>query len=54
MALLEADVNFRVVREFVGKVRERAQGAGDAVEDAGAFALVYSGGYRKGAQGFVV
>ncbi len=28
VALLEADVNFRVVREFVNSVRERAQGAG--------------------------
>ncbi len=27
MALLEADVNFRVVKEFVGRVRERAIGA---------------------------
>jgi signal recognition particle subunit SRP54 len=27
MALLEADVNFKVVKEFVGKVRERAVGA---------------------------
>ena len=27
VALLEADVNFRVVREFIGKVRERAAGA---------------------------
>ena len=27
VALLEADVNFRVVREFVSKVRERASGA---------------------------
>ena len=27
LALLEADVNFQVVREFVAKVRERAQGA---------------------------
>src|SRR5262249_9421431 len=27
VALLEADVNFRVVREFVNAVRERAQGA---------------------------
>src|SRR5262245_33218192 len=27
MALLEADVNFRVVRNFVSKVRERAVGA---------------------------
>ncbi len=26
VALLEADVNFRVVREFIGKVRERAAG----------------------------
>ena len=28
LALLEADVNFKVVREFVGKVRERAVGEG--------------------------
>jgi len=27
MALLEADVNFRVVKEFVGRVKERATGA---------------------------
>ncbi len=27
LALLEADVNFRVVKEFIGKVRERALGA---------------------------
>src|SRR3990170_7478500 len=27
IALLEADVNFRVVREFIGHVRERALGA---------------------------
>ena len=27
MALLEADVNFKVVREFIGRVRERAVGA---------------------------
>ena len=27
LALLEADVNFGVVRDFVGKVRERAMGA---------------------------
>jgi signal recognition particle subunit SRP54 len=27
VALLEADVNFRVVREFIGKIRERALGA---------------------------
>src|SRR5512143_2156638 len=27
LALLEADVNFRVVKEFVAKVRERAIGA---------------------------
>jgi signal recognition particle subunit SRP54 len=27
VALLEADVNFRVVRDFIGKVRERAAGA---------------------------
>src|ERR1041384_7169226 len=27
VALLEADVNFKVVREFVAAVRERAQGA---------------------------
>src|SRR5947209_906925 len=27
LALLEADVNFKVVKEFVGKVRERAVGA---------------------------
>src|SRR5947209_20435419 len=27
VALLEADVNFRVVRDFVNAVRERAQGA---------------------------
>ena len=28
LALLEADVNFKVVREFVAKVRERAVGEG--------------------------
>jgi len=28
IALLEADVNFKVVREFIGSVRERALGAG--------------------------
>jgi signal recognition particle subunit SRP54 len=28
IALLEADVNFKVVREFIGSVRERAVGAG--------------------------
>src|SRR3972149_9730762 len=28
IALLEADVNFKVVREFIGPVRERALGAG--------------------------
>src|ERR671937_2544448 len=27
LALLEADVNFKVVRDFVGRVRERAVGA---------------------------
>ncbi len=27
LALLEADVNFRVVRTFVGRIRERAVGA---------------------------
>ena len=27
MALLEADVNFKVVKDFVGKVKERAMGA---------------------------
>ncbi|MBM3189996.1 MAG: signal recognition particle protein, partial [Chloroflexi bacterium] len=27
LALLEADVNFRVVKEFLGRVRERAVGA---------------------------
>ena len=27
VALLEADVNFRVVRDFIGAVRERASGA---------------------------
>src|SRR5213592_3100220 len=27
LALLEADVNFEVVKDFVGRVRERAQGA---------------------------
>ena len=27
LALLEADVNFEVVKEFVGRVRERALGA---------------------------
>ena len=27
MALLEADVNFKVVKEFVGKVTERAVGS---------------------------
>ncbi len=27
LALLEADVNFKVVRDFVGRVRERAEGA---------------------------
>ena len=27
MALLEADVNFKVVRDFVGRVKERAVGA---------------------------
>ena len=27
MALLEADVNYKVVKEFVGKIRERAVGA---------------------------
>ena len=26
LALLEADVNYRVVKDFVGKVRERATG----------------------------
>lgn len=26
LALLEADVNFKVVKEFVAKVKERAQG----------------------------
>ena len=27
MALLEADVNFKVVKDFIGKVKERALGA---------------------------
>ncbi|HTE87130.1 MAG TPA: signal recognition particle receptor subunit alpha, partial [Dehalococcoidia bacterium] len=27
LALLEADVNYKVVREFIGQVRERASGA---------------------------
>jgi len=27
VALLEADVNFRVVRDFIARVRERANGA---------------------------
>jgi len=27
LALLEADVNFKVVKDFVGRVRERASGA---------------------------
>ena len=32
LALLEADVNFKVVKEFVARVRERALGAGGAEE----------------------
>ena len=28
LALLEADVNYRVVKSFVGRVRERAEGQG--------------------------
>jgi len=28
MALLEADVNFRVVRDFIEDIRKRAVGAG--------------------------
>ena len=30
LALLEADVNFKVVKDFVARVRERALGAGGA------------------------
>ncbi len=32
LALLEADVNFRVVKTFVAAVRERSVGAGGALE----------------------
>ena len=30
LALLEADVNFKVVKDFVARVKERALGAGRA------------------------
>ena len=37
-ALLEADVNFKVVREFVAAVRERAVGGEDCVDATQPFA----------------